>query len=104
MSISSRRSCLRAFSKRSGVRAGGVSAIFALACRAVGVTVKPVESRRDLGRFIKLPWRLYRNEPRWVPPLISERKRFLDPARNPFFEHAEAQYYLAWRDSEPVGR
>jgi GNAT superfamily N-acetyltransferase len=70
----------------------------------VSVTVQPVESRRDLGRFIKLPWRLYRNEPRWVPPLISERRRFLDPARNPFFEHAEAQYFLAWRNGEPVGR
>jgi GNAT superfamily N-acetyltransferase len=55
-------------------------------------------------RFIKLPWRLYRNEPRWVPPLISERKRFLDRAKNPFFEHAEAEYFLAWRDGEVVGR
>jgi GNAT superfamily N-acetyltransferase len=70
----------------------------------VSVEVRPVASRRDLGRFIKLPWRLYRNEPHWVPPLISERKRFLDPARNPFFDHAEAQYFLAWRDGEPVGR
>jgi GNAT superfamily N-acetyltransferase len=70
----------------------------------VSVEVRPVESRRDLGRFIKLPWRLYRNEPRWVPPLISERRRFLDPAKNPFFEHAEAQYFLAWRDGRPVGR
>jgi GNAT superfamily N-acetyltransferase len=55
-------------------------------------------------RFIKLPWRLYRNEPRWVPPLISERKRHLDRRRNPFFEHAEAEYFLAWRDGEPAGR
>src|SRR3954452_13130311 len=55
-------------------------------------------------RFIKLPWRLYRNEPHWVPPLISERKRHLDRHRNPFFEHAEAEYFLAWRDGEPVGR
>jgi GNAT superfamily N-acetyltransferase len=55
-------------------------------------------------RFIKLPWRLYRNEPRWVPPLISERKRFLDRSKNPFFKHAEAEYFLAWRDGEVVGR
>ena len=55
-------------------------------------------------RFIKLPWRLYRNEPRWVPPLISERKRFLDRSRNPFFRHAEAECFLAWRDGEVVGR
>jgi GNAT superfamily N-acetyltransferase len=39
-----------------------------------------------------------------VPPLISERRQFLDPARNPFFEHAEAQYLLAWRNGEVVGR
>ena len=55
-------------------------------------------------RFIKLPWRLYRNEPNWVPPLVSERKKFLDRDNNPFFEHAEAEYFLAWRDGEPVGR
>jgi GNAT superfamily N-acetyltransferase len=55
-------------------------------------------------RFIKLPWRLYRNEPHWVPPLISERKRHLDRQNNPFFQHAEAEYFLAWRDGEPVGR
>jgi hypothetical protein len=55
-------------------------------------------------RFIKLPWRVYRNEPHWVPPLVSERKKFLDRRKNPFFEHAEAEYFLAWRDSRPVGR
>jgi GNAT superfamily N-acetyltransferase len=70
----------------------------------VSVEVRPVASKRDLRRFIKLPWRLYRNEPNWVPPLVSERKRFLDPRRNPFFEHAEAQHFLALRDGEPVGR
>ena len=68
------------------------------------VEVRPVASRRDLTRFIKLPWRLYRNEPHWIPPLVSERRRFLDRDKNPFFEHAEAEYFLAWRDGEPVGR
>jgi GNAT superfamily N-acetyltransferase len=70
----------------------------------VSVEVKPVGAKRDLMRFIKLPWRLYRNEPNWVPPLVSERKKFLDRDRNPFFEHSEAEYFLAWRDGEPVGR
>ncbi len=68
------------------------------------VTVQPVASERDLDAFIKLPWRLYRNEPLWVPPLISERRKFLDRERNPFFAHAEAEYFLAWRDGVPVGR
>jgi GNAT superfamily N-acetyltransferase len=70
----------------------------------VSLEVRPVRSRRELMRFIKLPWRIYRNEPLWVPPLVSERKRHLDRDRNPFFEHAEADYFLAWRDGEPVGR
>jgi GNAT superfamily N-acetyltransferase len=67
------------------------------------VEVRPVRSRRELRRFIRLPFSLYRDSPLWVPPLISERKRHLD-RRNPFFGHAEAEYFLAWRDGEPVGR
>ena len=66
--------------------------------------VRRVRSKRDLRRFIKLPWRLYRNEPLWVPPLVSERRRHLDRRRNPFFRHAEAEYFLALRDGEAVGR
>jgi GNAT superfamily N-acetyltransferase len=68
------------------------------------VEVRPVTSKRDIMRFIRLPWRLYRDAPLWVPPLISERKRFLDRDRNPFFEHAEAEFFLAWRHGQPVGR
>jgi GNAT superfamily N-acetyltransferase len=67
-------------------------------------TVRPVWSRRELQAFIKLPFRLYRESAEWVPPLISERRRHLDRRRNPFFEHAEAEYFLAWRDGQPVGR
>jgi len=70
----------------------------------VALEVRPVASRRDLNTFIKLPWRLYRNERNWVPPLLFERRRFLDRKRNPFFRHAEAEYFLAWRDQRPVGR
>ncbi len=70
----------------------------------MGLDVRPVASKRDLSTFIKLPWRLYRNEPTWVPPLISERRQFLDRTRNPWFEHGEAQYFLAWRDGRAVGR
>jgi GNAT superfamily N-acetyltransferase len=57
-----------------------------------------------MGTFIKLPWRLYRNEPNWVAPLLSDLKEQLDRSRNPFFEHAEAEYFLAWRDGRAVGR
>ena len=66
--------------------------------------IRRVTSRADVTRFIKLPWRLYRNQPEWVPPLIAERRRFLDRGRNPFFEHARAEYFLAERDGRLVGR
>jgi GNAT superfamily N-acetyltransferase len=68
------------------------------------VEVRPVRTRRELRTFIRLPWRIYAGASNWVPPLVSERKRHLDRRRNPFFEHAEAEYFLAWRGREPVGR
>jgi GNAT superfamily N-acetyltransferase len=70
----------------------------------MAVEIRPVRTRQDLMRFIKLPFRLYKGQPNWVPPLIYERKRHLDRKKNPFFEHAEVEYFLAWRDGRPVGR
>jgi hypothetical protein len=54
--------------------------------------------------FIKIPFQLYKNEKYYVPPLISERKKFFDKKHNPFFQHARAAYYLAYKDGRPVGR
>jgi GNAT superfamily N-acetyltransferase len=68
-----------------------------------GVEVSPVRSDSDLLEFISLPWRVYRGDPYWVPPLISERKAFLDRERSPFFQHARAEYFLARRGGEVVG-
>jgi len=72
--------------------------------RTMSLEVRPVFSRRELRAFIKLPWRLYRDEPNWVAPLLMDLKKRLDQKKNPFFKHAEAQYFLAWRDGRPVGR
>ena len=68
------------------------------------ITVAPVAGRADLREFIMLPFRLYADVDQWVPPLISERKRHLDRNHNPYFEHAEAEYFLARRDGRVVGR
>jgi len=70
----------------------------------VSFEVKPVRTRADLRRFIRLPWRIYRTADPWVPPLLIERRRYLDRSRNPWFEHGEAEYFLAWRDGAAVGR
>lgn len=68
------------------------------------LTVRPVAGRRELREFILLPFRLYEGVEQWVPPLISERKRHLDRRNNPFFDHAEAEYFLARRGDRIVGR
>jgi GNAT superfamily N-acetyltransferase len=68
------------------------------------VSVTPVSGRSDLREFIMLPFRLYEGVDQWVPPLISERRRHLDRRHNPYFEHAEAEYFLARRGGRVVGR
>jgi len=70
----------------------------------VSVDVRPVSTKREREAFIKLPWRLYAGESNWVAPLLFERRQFLDPKKNPFFEHAEVQLFVAWRDGRAVGR
>jgi GNAT superfamily N-acetyltransferase len=70
----------------------------------VAVEVKTVKGWRDLGRFIDLPFRLHANHTVWVPPLKLERRIFLNRRMNAFFSHGEAEYFLASRDGEVVGR
>jgi GNAT superfamily N-acetyltransferase len=70
----------------------------------VSVTVRPVAGRRDLDAFIEVPFTLRRRDPQWVPPLRFERRQFLDPEKNPYFEHAEVALMLAERDGRAVGR
>jgi GNAT superfamily N-acetyltransferase len=68
------------------------------------VSILPVRSRRDLKRFIDLPFRLHREHPLWVPPLKLERRLFLSRRMNAFFSHGEAEYFLALREGRVVGR
>jgi GNAT superfamily N-acetyltransferase len=68
------------------------------------VRVVPIRGRRDLQRFLKFPWRIYGGNPLWVPPLLFDQKKLLNPHKHPFHQHAEVQYFLAWRGEEVVGR
>jgi ribosomal protein S18 acetylase RimI-like enzyme len=63
-----------------------------------------VDDRRDRDAFIKFQWRIYQNDRAWVPPLILERKQFLDRRKHPFYRHGDAALFLARRDGEIVGR
>jgi GNAT superfamily N-acetyltransferase len=66
--------------------------------------VRAARERRDLKRFIDLPYRLHARDPLWVPPLRRDVETLLSRTKNPFFEHAEAEYFLAERNGEVVGR
>ena len=66
--------------------------------------VEPVSSKKDLKEFILLPWKVYRNDPNWVPPLILDMKNMLNKKKNPFFLHSDAEFFLARRGDEVVGR
>ncbi|MFY9725230.1 MAG: hypothetical protein WAJ87_07025 [Bryobacteraceae bacterium] len=69
-----------------------------------GIEVAAAEGKGGLKQFVELPYRLYRNDPHWVPPLRIAVKELLDRAKHPFYRDAEAEYFLALRDGEIVGR
>jgi ribosomal protein S18 acetylase RimI-like enzyme len=66
--------------------------------------IVPAESGRAHRQFIDLPYRLYRGDPRFVPPLRRERRDLFCQTRHPFFAHADAAFFLARRAGRPVGR
>ena len=61
----------------------------------VSVEIRPVESKQDLQQFLDVAGFIYKDDPKWVRPLDFERKEALSPKKNPYFEHAEAQLWLA---------
>ena len=68
------------------------------------VTVVPVEGSAQWRAFHRLPYALYKDDPNWVAPLLLERRFHFDKTHNPFFQHAKAAFWLAYRDGVPVGR
>lgn len=68
------------------------------------ITMEPVRSERDLSEFVRLPFRLYRSDPLWIPQLVAHEKVQFDPKRNPAYETARAQLFRAVRDGRTVGR
>ena len=68
------------------------------------IEISEINSRRERSAFIKFPWQIYANDPAWVPPLIVERKAFLNRKRHPFFRHGDAALFLARKSGEIVGR
>src|SRR6056297_3428034 len=68
------------------------------------VTLLPVRSKKDLRRFVTFTFKLYKNDPYWVPPLIRSEMNILSPDWNPAFETSEVQLWIAQHNGEDVGR
>ncbi|MGI9170613.1 MAG: dATP pyrophosphohydrolase, partial [Caulobacteraceae bacterium] len=68
------------------------------------VEISPAATPGELERFIRLPMRLNAGDPNWIAPLLFERREALSPRHNPFFEHADVQFWLARRSGRDVGR
>ncbi len=67
------------------------------------LVIKSVETTEDRKALLSFPWTVYKDDPFWVPPIFSERMHFTDPEKNPFFQHAEVQFYMALRGGKIVG-
>jgi len=67
-------------------------------------TVLPADDKAGLKAFLRVPFTVYRDDPNWIAPLFLERLDHLSRKRNPFFHHAEAELFVAFRGDEPVGR
>ena len=71
------------------------------------MTIKRVGGRTDLTRFVDLPWKIYRGDPNWVPPLKASVRELVDARRHPFYDEgrgAEIELFLAWEGRDVVGR
>ena len=66
--------------------------------------IRPVETKKDRKAFVDFAWEVYKDDPHWVPPLKDEVHGLITPGKNPWFEHARAQLWIATRGGKVVGR
>jgi GNAT superfamily N-acetyltransferase len=67
------------------------------------IEIQPVENRSQQRRFVTFPWQIYKNDPLWVPPLVKDRLKFIDPATGVFYERGLAEFFMAFMDGQLVG-
>jgi GNAT superfamily N-acetyltransferase len=68
------------------------------------IEIITVKSKKEQKEFIKLPWKIYKNDPNWVPQLIIELKEMMDRKKYAFFEHSEVEFFIAEKNGKTVGR
>jgi GNAT superfamily N-acetyltransferase len=67
------------------------------------IEIRQALSRRETHTFLTFPYTIYGDDPLWVPPLLPERKKMVDPERGKFFQDGYADLFIAWRENKPVG-
>ena len=67
------------------------------------IDISLVQTKAERHTFLRFPWQIYRNDPFWVPPLLPEQKKVIDPKRGPFFKRGDASFFIARRDGQVVG-
>ncbi len=67
------------------------------------ITIKKVQTEKDRHKLLTFPWKVYRRDPLWVPPLLPERMELIDPTRGVFFERGEAAFFLAYKGGKLAG-
>jgi hypothetical protein len=70
----------------------------------MSLEVVPVRTKHDREAFLRLPWKIYKDDQAWIPNLLMLQRDVFDEKKNPFFDHGEAQLFLARRDGDAVGR
>src|ERR1700753_1875277 len=69
------------------------------------ISVRAVRDKKNLEVFLHVPWTLGMNrEPHWVPPLLDDYRRMLDPKKSPYWKHGEVECFIAYEAGQPVGR
>ena len=70
------------------------------------LTVEKIDTKdkRQVRRFIKIPFKFYTDTPQWVPPIIMDIETMLNKSKHPFYEHSDGDFYIAIRDGDDVGR
>ena len=68
------------------------------------INIRTIQSKKDISNFLKFAWKIYKDVPHWVPPLMYDKMKILDKKKNPFYKHAEIELFLAEKDGKLVGR
>ena len=67
------------------------------------IEVRKVKDKHEKEIFLRFPWKIYSGDPLWVPPLLPERRKEADPSQGLFFKNGYADFFIAWKDGQPVG-